>query len=166
VTVCIAALSQWNYGTRANPDPGHLVIVLTDRMITAGDVQYEPQQTKHAHITPNILLVIAGDYSTHSRAIKKITEHFQIIPSASPESVAIFYGRSIQELKLKEAEDLYLAPLGLNPIRFWLSRRTWPRILSHCSRNKCRHIAAKKSMHLWLAQNEAQLPFMPWIPRG
>jgi len=118
VTVCIAALSQWNYGTRANPDPGHLVIVLTDRMITAGDVQYEPQQTKHAHITPNILLVIAGDYSTHSRAIKKITEHFQIIPSASPESVAIFYGRSIQELKLKEAEDLYLAPLGLNSDSF------------------------------------------------
>jgi 20S proteasome alpha/beta subunit len=87
-------------------------------MITAGDVQYEPQQTKHAHITPKVLLVIAGDYSTHSQAMKRTIAHFNGSASATSEEVATFYGRAIQALKLKEAEDLYLAPLGLNSDSF------------------------------------------------
>lgn len=118
VTVCIAAIFSWNYSTLASPQPGPAAMILSDRMITAGDVQYEPQQTKVAYITPRVLLVIAGDYSLHSQAIRKTAEHFQKDPNASPECVAVFYGRSVQALKLKEAEDLYLAPLGLNSDSF------------------------------------------------
>ena len=87
-------------------------------MITAGDVQYEPRQTKYARITPKILIVIAGDYSMHSQGIKKTMAHFRLSASATPEDVAIYYGRSIQALKLKEAEDFFLAPLGLNSDSF------------------------------------------------
>ena len=117
MTVCIAVLCQWNYGTRDNPAPAPVAIVVSDRMITAGDVQYEPQQTKHANITPKILLVIAGD-SLHSQAIRKTAAHFKGSMTATPEDVATFYGRTIQALKLREAEDLYLAPLGLNSDSF------------------------------------------------
>ena len=68
MTVCIATLFQWNYASKDTPAVGTAALVLTDRMITAGDVQYEPRQTKIAHITPTTLLVIAGDYSLHSTA--------------------------------------------------------------------------------------------------
>lgn len=123
MTVCIAALFQWNYGTLEKPDYAPAAVVLTDRMITAGDIQYEPQQTKHAQITPRVSLVIAGDYSLHSQAIRKTIQHFwgrggTVPPDPTPEEVATYYGRSIQALKLKEAEDLYLAPLGLNSDSF------------------------------------------------
>lgn len=118
MTVCVAALCRWNYGTAAEGDTRHAVIVMTDRMITAGDVQYEPPQTKHAHITPTIMLVIAGDYSLHSQAIKKTVQRFETSSSATPEQVAAFYGRAIQSIKLKEAEDIFLAPLGLNSDSF------------------------------------------------
>jgi 20S proteasome alpha/beta subunit len=118
MTVCIAAIFSWNYSTLSSPEPGPAAMIFSDRMITAGDVQYEPQQTKVAYITPKVLLVIAGDYSLHSQAIKKTAEHFRNDANASPESAAVFYGRAVQALKLKEAEDLYLAPLGLNSDSF------------------------------------------------
>lgn len=124
MTVCVAALFQWNYSREAGaPNPGAAAIVLTDRMITFGDVQYEPPQTKVAHITPQILLVIAGDYSTHSQAIKKTSVHFKERLDSSPEDVAVFYGRTVQALRLKEAEDLYLAPLGLNSDTFMAQQK-------------------------------------------
>lgn len=118
VTVCIAAIFQWNYATRTAANLGAAAIVLTDRMITAGDVQYEPQQTKIATVTPNTILMIAGDYSLHSQAVRRTLDRFRNEPTASPESIAIFYGRAIQAIKLKEAEDIYLAPLGLNSDSF------------------------------------------------
>jgi 20S proteasome alpha/beta subunit len=114
VTVCIAALFQWNYGTKANPNTGAIGLVVTDRMITAGDIQYEPQQTKIAAVTPRTILVIAGDYSLHSQAIKATVSHFRADPSVHPKDIAAYYGRQIQAIKLKEAEDIYLAPVGLN----------------------------------------------------
>ena len=66
MTVCIAALFRWNYANLPTQQVAPAALILTDRMVTAGDVQYEPQQTKVAHITPKTLLVIAGDYSLHS----------------------------------------------------------------------------------------------------
>ena len=44
--------------------------------------------------------------------------HFRGAANATPKEVATYYGRAIQALKLKEAEDLYLAPLGLNSDSF------------------------------------------------
>jgi len=118
VTVCIATIFRWNYGTVEAPDWGGAAIVLMDRMISAGDVEYEPPQSKFAVITPHLMLAIAGDYSVHTQAIKKTARHFEGRQDALPEDVAVFYGRAIQAIKLKEAEDLYLAPLGLNSDSF------------------------------------------------
>jgi 20S proteasome alpha/beta subunit len=123
VTVCIAALFRWNYGTLAASKYETAALVLTDRMITAGDVQYEPQQTKVAQITPRIVLVIAGDYSLHSQAIKATMQHFQSNANASPKNVATYYGTQIQTIKAREAESLYLAPLGLNSDTFLAQQR-------------------------------------------
>jgi hypothetical protein len=41
----------------------------------------------------------------------------------SPEQIATLYGQAIQSIKRKEAEDLYLAPLGLNTDTFIAQQR-------------------------------------------
>ncbi len=132
MTVCIATLFRWNYATLTDPQPGIAALVVTDRMITAGDVQYEPQQTKIAEITPYTLLVIAGDYSLHSQAVKATLLRFREERTASPENIARFYGKQIQTIKVREAEDLYLAPLGLNTDTFLAQQKEMaPHLSSH-----------------------------------
>jgi 20S proteasome alpha/beta subunit len=100
VTICIAALFRWNYGTNEQPNWQYAALAISDRMITTGDVTYEPNQTKIAQFTPTTMGLIAGDYSI------------------SPERIANLYGHAVQEIKLKQAEDIYLAPLGLNSDSF------------------------------------------------
>jgi 20S proteasome alpha/beta subunit len=118
VTVCIAALFNWNYGTRENPDWQRAAIVASDRMITAGDIEYEPQQLKLAFITPRTVIMIAGDYSIHSQAMKDTNRELQGHQNQSPQNIALIYGRAIQAIKRQQAEDLYLAPLGMNTDTF------------------------------------------------
>jgi hypothetical protein len=75
VTVCIAGLFNWAYGNVSagtDPDLGRSAILISDRMITAGDVQYEPQQRKSAQIAPNVSITIAGDFAIHSQAMKDV----------------------------------------------------------------------------------------------
>jgi hypothetical protein len=117
VTVCIAALFHWNYASPGTPNQfDSAALVLTDRTITAGDVKYEPAQRKIAHISPTTLILVAGDYGYHSTAIKETFR--QTDETASPEKIATIYAQAIQALKRREAEDLYLAPLGLNTDSF------------------------------------------------
>ena len=114
MTVCVAGLFQWNYGTNEVPDWGRAGILLSDRMLTAGDVQYEPNQRKWADIGSNACLAIAGDVSLHSQAIKDTYSQLRGDPQPHPYDVALIYGRAIQAIKRRVSEDLYLAPLGLN----------------------------------------------------
>jgi len=81
-------------------------------MITAGDIQYEPYQSKLAAINQKTVVMIAGDYAIHSQAVKKTMQMADA--AAPPERVAHIYGQQIQILKRQEAEAIYLAPLGLN----------------------------------------------------
>ena len=118
MTVCIASLFRWNYGTLALPDWGVAAITASDRMITAGDVQYEPQQLKVAIITENVSVLIAGDYTVHSEAIKRVMAHTQGSPQTKPHQIATVYGAEIQSVQRKNAEDMILAPLGLNTDTF------------------------------------------------
>jgi len=70
MTICIAGLFRWNYaGEKGGQDWGPAALLVSDRMITAGDSQYEPLQQKIAQITPYTTILIAGDYSTHSQAL-------------------------------------------------------------------------------------------------
>jgi hypothetical protein len=82
-------------------------------MITFGHIQYEPGQQKMATVGKSMLL-IAGDYSLHSEAIKATQYELAKRASVSPHDVALMYGRTIQAIKRRHAEDIILAPLGLN----------------------------------------------------
>jgi hypothetical protein len=123
VTVCIASLFHWNYAMApAEPDVGLVAITASDRMITAFDVQYEPPQLKVAFFGTSLIL-IAGDFSIHTQALKETSEHLRGKGTAKPFDIALIYGRAIQAIKRRQAEDLILAPLGLNTDGF-VSRLT------------------------------------------
>jgi 20S proteasome alpha/beta subunit len=118
VTVCIASLFQWNYGTVEKPEFGYAGITASDRMVTAGDVQYEPAQLKIAFLTTRTLLLIAGEYSIHSEAINFLRKEIMRNPNRTTQNIALLYGRQIQEIKSRQAEDLFLAPIRLNTDTF------------------------------------------------
>jgi 20S proteasome alpha/beta subunit len=124
VTVCIAALFRWNYAPAGEPERlGVAAITASDRMITAGDVQYEPQQLKVAHVTERILILIAGDFSMHTQAIKATIAQTRGNPNVKPHDVAVIYGKAVQAIKHRQAEDLFLAPLGLNTDTFFAQQK-------------------------------------------
>jgi hypothetical protein len=118
MTVCVAGIFRWNYATNEKPDYGLAAITVSDRMITLGDVEYEPHQLKVGRITPKIMLMIAGDYTVHSQALRITHDHVGKNPNATPNNVATVYGTAIQAIRRKQAEDIILAPLGLNTDTF------------------------------------------------
>jgi hypothetical protein len=119
VTVCVGTLFQWNYAGPGEPENRMTAgIVASDRMLTAGDVQYEPPKLKMAQMTPRVMALLAGDYPLHSQAIIDARKLVQGSPDKSPENVAQMYGKAIQNIKQRQAEDYYLAPLGMNSDTF------------------------------------------------
>jgi hypothetical protein len=123
MTVCVASLFHWNYGTVASPVWGVAAIAASDRMITAFDVEYEPAQLKFAFVTLRVCILIAGDYSIHSEAIQETMKQLRGTPEAHPLNVSLIYGRAIQAIKRRQAEDIYLAPLGMNTDTFFAQQK-------------------------------------------
>lgn len=118
MTVCVATLFSWNYGTIEEPNYGVAAMTASDQMITSGDNQYESRQQKVALINPTTLLLIAGDYSVHSEALIAVQNQIKGDPNISPQRSALIYGQEIQRVRRREAEDLFLSPLGLNTDSF------------------------------------------------
>jgi hypothetical protein len=117
VTVCIAVLFSWNYETPpGNPVFHKGAITASDRLITAADVQYEPQQKKAAYFGKSMLLV-AGDMGIHSQAINDAEKEIRG-RDLPPHDIARIYGRCIQGINRQQAENEILAPLGLNTNMF------------------------------------------------
>lgn len=116
VTICIAALCWFDY--RIQPDDpedwGLVAITASDRMITFGDVQYEPSQTKLANLTRHTVALLAGDYDLNSEALKGTQISLRSRPNATPHDVALMYGTTLQAIRRRKAEDVILAPIGMN----------------------------------------------------
>src|SRR5689334_13230553 len=94
MTVCIGVLFNWNYAEKGSPPKyGRAAITASDRMITAADVQYEPQQQKIAFFGKSMILV-AGDIAVHSQAIRE-TEKEISGRQVTPHDLALIYGRAI-----------------------------------------------------------------------
>lgn len=91
-------------------------ITASDRMITAADVQYEPQQQKAAFFGKSIVLV-AGDIGIHAQAIHDTEKEIRG-RQLPPHDIAQIYGRAMQLINRRQAENEILAPLGLNTDTF------------------------------------------------
>jgi 20S proteasome alpha/beta subunit len=117
MTVCIAAMFN---------DSG--VIGASDRMITAGDVQFQPQQTKIIPLSSSIVVTVAGDYALQVEIFQNVRSDVDRRIQNEPDNwwkvsdVADLYSHYYKQVKLKRAETAILAPLGLNNDT-WISKQ-------------------------------------------
>src|SRR6266853_1595139 len=63
VTVCIAAICE-----------NGKLIGASDRMLTAGDIQFEPQQSKLVQLTSSMVAMIAGDSALQAEILYGVRE--------------------------------------------------------------------------------------------
>lgn len=117
VTVCIAALCE-----------GNIVLGASDRMITAGDIQFEPPTRKTLGLTTSIALMFAGDAALHSEVSgavrQRIHDQIQADPLAwlTVRGVAEMIVAERNALKLRRAEAAVLQPLGMSADDFLQGR--------------------------------------------
>jgi 20S proteasome alpha/beta subunit len=116
LTVCVACLFNWIHGEN---DTAKAVVTASDRQLTLGDVEYEPRQIKVCYLTPRVLILVAGDYALHSEALMRTQRRLMSEPEASPGDIAELYASCIRDIKFRYASNIYLAPLGLTPDKFY-----------------------------------------------
>jgi hypothetical protein len=116
-------LFRWNYGTKEAPVLGTAGIAISDRKITTLDVEYEPSYLKLGFITPRALVLVAGDFAFQSEAVRATIKQIGGKIDTSPQNIALVYAQALQAIKRRHAEDLYLAPLGLNTDTFLAQQR-------------------------------------------
>ena len=107
---------KWIYGPN---DSGPAIVTASDRMITAGDVEYEPNQTKICVLTRNVLILIAGDYVIHSEALIHLQRQLVALPEIDPGVIAESYAAYIRQIKYRHAANRILAPVGLDHESFY-----------------------------------------------
>jgi len=119
LTVCVAALYAGGGG----------VIGASDRMITAGDVQFEPQQTKLVTLTNSITIMLAGDSSLQMEIVYKVRTDIQRRLQDNPgtvfevQEVADLYAHFYVQARRKRSENAILAPIGLDYDSFVLRQQ-------------------------------------------
>ncbi len=110
MTICVAAIC----------DEYSRIIGASDRMLTAGDIQFQPQAEKLWTITNSIVCMVAGDlavqteiyqdvYREVGERIKSDPTHWQTVKSVGEIYVKYYFA-----LRSKRAEAAILAPLGLS----------------------------------------------------
>lgn len=89
MTVCIGAICTWNNQP--------MIIGASDRMLTAGDIEFEPPQPKAVQITPHVISLIAGDSSAQAtisaNTRKEISNVSATAPVTQVEDMAHIYAR-------------------------------------------------------------------------
>jgi hypothetical protein len=108
VTVCIAARSGQN------------IIGVCDRMLTSGDIQFEPTGTNKLHVlTSSIGILQAGDAAFNTEIMREVISIVESRVRSNPaewwllKDVADLYVKYRNVAKRKRAEAELLAPLGL-----------------------------------------------------
>ncbi|MBD3320717.1 MAG: hypothetical protein GF350_06455 [Chitinivibrionales bacterium] len=113
MTICVASISGNSF-----------ILGASDRMLTAGDVQFEPPQPKIKQFTSSIALMIAGDIGIHSQVYQnvmlKVRDHIDKTPDIwlKVKDVVDMYSKEYFNLKLEKAEEKILFPLNLNKDTF------------------------------------------------
>jgi 20S proteasome alpha/beta subunit len=109
MTVCIAAISE-----RA------LVIGLSDRMVTAGDIQSQPEQSKIVRLTNSIFAMYSGDVGLATDLLNDVSSQVSARLQKDPQNwlsvsdVAGFWADAYLARRARRAEVELLAPLGLS----------------------------------------------------
>jgi hypothetical protein len=109
LTVCIAAICN-----------NEMIFGASDRMLTSGDVQFEPPTPKIWSLTNSIAVLTAGDAAFHKEVLHAAGTEAEAWVQDDPSTVipvaeaADMFVRHRNALKLKRAEAALLAPLNLD----------------------------------------------------
>lgn len=129
VTVCVAALCE-GY-------PRGMIVGASDRLVTAGDIQAEPLQTKIYQLTSSIAIMVSGDNLLNDEILKRVTADTVARIAADPEDwigveeVADLYRKYYQDAFLKRVENDLLAPLNLDRDTWITQQRLLKKSLVH-----------------------------------
>jgi hypothetical protein len=116
VTVCIGAIAE------AGENP--IIFGVTDRMLTAGDIQYEPARSKVFSLTNASAILIAGDASTQEEICLGVQQEVGKRLDEDPErwipiaDIAGFYRKHYMRVQAQAAERAVLGPLGMTTDEF------------------------------------------------
>jgi hypothetical protein len=108
MTVCIASRT---FGT---------LFGISDRMITSGDIQFEPPAQKVLFLTSSIAIMASGDLACHSEILSEANREIQERVKANPDDWILvkdavdLYISERGKAKLKRSEADILSPLNLN----------------------------------------------------
>jgi len=114
VTVCVAAICEEN----------SFVLGASDRMLTAGDIQFEPQQSKLFFLTTSMIAMLAGDSALQTEILNEVRKIVDDRIAAQPDNwwdvkeVAELYIDFYNKARLKQGQNEILAPLGLDADTF------------------------------------------------
>ena len=119
LTVCIAASGN------IRPGAPPLVIVAADRMITIGDIEYEPDQTKSVLLAGQTVALLAGEMETHAVVCPAVQDSLTTNPPPDflNKTIAERYATEFAFYRRYVAEQEILMPLGLTADDF-LTRQT------------------------------------------
>lgn len=107
MTVCIAVRSEG------------MIILLSDRMITSGDIEFEPPTSKIIALTTSIGMMYSGDSSLFAEIAQELIADVRARIGEDPghwlrvRDVAFLYAKHWNEARLRRADIDVLAPYGL-----------------------------------------------------
>lgn len=117
MTVCVAVI----FGNSG-------IFAASDRMLTAGDIEFEPQQTKIRYLTSSCGALIAGDAYLQEEILQGLEADISERLSQSPSNwlpireIAGLYKKRCDEACRRKAESAILTPLGMS-IDMFLTRQ-------------------------------------------
>lgn len=89
------------------------VLIAADRMITAGDIEYQPPQSKIYPLTNKVVALVAGDVIPQSPICWQTFLEFRGKPDAAVLEVADAYARHFANHRLERNIAEILTPLGM-----------------------------------------------------
>jgi len=108
VTVCVAGIAEKG-----------ILVGASDRMLTAGDVEFEPDQSKIWTFSASIVALVSGDAGIQSDLLKEVEKQVRLWINKDPKEwvrvrdVVDLYCKEYRLLLRKRAESALLYPLGL-----------------------------------------------------
>jgi hypothetical protein len=106
VTICIAAICRL-------PDNRRIVVGATDRMLTAGDIQFEPPKSKVFRLTQSTIALLAGDSGPQDEICSRLLEQLTFDAPERVRKVVDAYCLQLSHYNRQQAEKTVLAPFGL-----------------------------------------------------
>ncbi len=125
MTICVAAICK---GVPPN-DTIPMVVGAADRMLTAGDIEFEPEQPKIVPLTTSIFALLAGDSALQTEIMQNVYGVVNGRATAQPANwwkvseVADLYSSFYDKARSKRAEKAILTPLRLTHETFLEKQR-------------------------------------------